>query len=292
MSTVIHCVRHGQGLHNLTENYDLPDPILTPLGEEQCLNARRRYFLDQSQISLITSSPLSRTIHSAALIFRPALETGGSPKTILTIPDAQETSDSPCDVGSDLGVLQKKCKTNGWPVDLSLIQDGWNDKAVGGRYSPASEAIANRARDTRILLRNLARDLIAADDGDIHIVLVTHGGFLHYFTEDWENSSQFPGTGWVNCEVRAYTFEYGVVRDDDADARVVETTDSRRARGLDYPVASRENQAELYAQAMQGWEDQGLQNPSKVGGIREGTQAVVRSPTDQMTAAPCVEVEG
>jgi len=26
------------------------------------------------------------------------------------------------------------------------------------------------------------------------IVMVTHGGFLHYFTEDWEDSSQFQGT--------------------------------------------------------------------------------------------------
>jgi broad specificity phosphatase PhoE len=25
------------------------------------------------------------------------------------------------------------------------------------------------------------------------IVMVTHGGFLHYFTEDWEDSSQFQG---------------------------------------------------------------------------------------------------
>ena len=23
--------------------------------------------------------------------------------------------------------------------------------------------------------------------------MVTHGGFLHYFTEDWEDSSQFQG---------------------------------------------------------------------------------------------------
>lgn len=291
MSVTIHCVRHGQGLHNLTENYDLPDPILTPRGEEQCLVARQKYFLDQSHISLITASPLSRTIHSAALIFQPALEAEGSPKTILTIPDAQETSDSPCDAGSDLEVLKKKCEANSWPADLGLIRDGWNNKKVGGRYSPASEAIADRAKDTRILLRKLARGLVAAGDQDAHIVLVTHGGFLHYFTEDWENSTQFPGTGWVNCEARAYTFQNAIDDNDDADAHVVETMASRRARGLDHPMISKEKQTELYLQAMQGWEDQGLQNPSKVGKPKEHTQDAVKLTEGQTIAAPYIKVQ-
>lgn len=29
--------------------------------------------------------------------------------------------------------------------------------------------------------------------------MVTHGGFLHYFTEDWEDSSQFQGMLHVGC---------------------------------------------------------------------------------------------
>lgn len=290
MSVTIHCIRHGQGLHNLTENYDLPDPILTPLGEEQCLAARLKYFPDQSRISLVTASPLSRTIHSAALVFQPALESVGSPKTILTIPDAQETSDSPCDAGSDIEVLTKKCKMNGWPADLGLLRDGWNDKRVGGRYSPASDAIANRARDTRILLRKLARGLVAAGDQDVHIVLMTHGGFLHYFTEDWENSNQFPGTGWVNCEARSYTFEHGVDNNDDADAHVIETMDSRLARCLKHPMIPQEKQTELYLQAMQGWEDQGLQNPSKIGVLEAGTEDAEQT-GDQISAVRTVEVQ-
>lgn len=266
MPVTIHCVRHGQGLHNVgAGNYTLPDPKLTPLGEEQCLTVRKEHFSDQSHISMITASALSRTIHSAHLIFQPAIESKTSPKTILALPDAQETSDDPCDIGSDPQVLRETCEKNHWPADLSLIKDGWNDKRVGGRYSPSSKAIERRARDLRIFFRKQARELIAAGDQDVQIALVTHGGFLHFFSEDWEYADKYPATGWVNCETRAYTFENGIDNDDDTDAHLIETVDSRRKRGLEDPIISKERQIELFTQAMQKWEDQGLQNPLKVG---------------------------
>lgn len=198
------------------------------------------------------------------MTFKSSFESEKSLKTILALPDAQETSDDPCDIGSDVEVLKNICEENYWPVDLSLVKDGWNVKRIGGRYSPATEAIASRARDARIFLRKLARDFIAAGDQNVHLVLVAHGGFLHYLTEDWENSDRFPGTGWVNCETRAYTFAHGVDNDDDMNAHLVETMDSRRRRGLDYPMISKEKQRALFDLAMQGWEDQGLQNPSKI----------------------------
>lgn len=251
---------------------------------------RSKCFRDQSKISLITASPLSRTIQSAYLIFQPSLEADGPPKTILALPDAQETSDDPCDTGSDLEVLKSTCEENHWPADLSLVKQGWNDKKVGGRYSGASKAIERRARDVRVFLRQKARDLITAGDSDVQIVLVSHGGFMHFFSEDWEEAAKFPATGWVNCETRAYTFEHDVNSDDDIDAHVVETMDSRRIRGKNHPMISKDRQIELFAQAMQAWEDQGLQNPSKVG-LDEQIKCGMERSNLQVTAAGTVQVK-
>lgn len=266
MTPTIHCVRHGQGLHNQAGDYTLPDPYLTQLGEEQCDSVRLTSFPDQSNISLVTASPLTRTLHSAFLIFGPSLTSNGKcPPQILALPDVQETSDDPCDIGSDPSVLQATVIKNNWPVDLSLIKDGWNDKGLKARYSPHSNAITARARDARILLRQKVRELVKGGDMDVQVVLVTHGGFLHFFTDDWEDSWQFPATGWYNCETRSYTFEEDFMMDVDEEARLTETKESRQKRGKTGPMIGREEQPKLFNFAMESWEKQGLQRPDRVG---------------------------
>ena len=105
MPPTIHCVRHAQGFHNLgLEFCSLQDPRLTPLGEKQCQTLQTTTFPDQNHISLITASPLSRTLHTAFLVFRPVLSSPTSKcrPSILAIPAAQETSIYPCDTGTDL----------------------------------------------------------------------------------------------------------------------------------------------------------------------------------------------
>jgi broad specificity phosphatase PhoE len=284
MAPIIHCVRHGQGFHNLGAGcYSLRDPCLTPLGEEQCRALRDISFPDQANISLIAASPLCRTLQSALLTFSPALRSNSSKCSpqILALPDAQETSDDPCDTGSDLSALRGIVAENNWPVDLSLITDGWNVKTLESRYSPHSGAIKARARDARILLCRKIRELVRNGDTDAQIILVTHGGFLHYFTDDWEDSSQYPGTGWHNCETRSYVFEGDFMQDADGDARLTETTESRQRRGKMYPMYGREKQSELFELGMQGWENQGLQRPDKLGTV-----------LDTMMASQRVVVEG
>lgn len=267
MAPIIHCVRHGQGFHNVEPgHYDLPDPRLTPLGEEQCETLRKALFAEQSNISLVTASPLCRTLHSASIIFNAALTSNGKcPPQILAIPDAQETSDDPCDIGSDPALLRETANKNGWPVDLSLIKDGWNIKTLGNRYSPHSNAISARARDARIFLRQKIRELVQHGDPDAEVVLVTHGGFLHFFTDDWEEAEYFPGTGWRNCETRSYVFENDFTTDKDGEARLTETMESRQRRGKTYPMSGREKQPTLFEAAMQSWEKQGLQRPDRLG---------------------------
>lgn len=39
-----------------------------------------------------------------------------------------------------------------------------------------------------------------------NIVLVTHGGFLHYFAQDWTGFDDLRDTAWENCEYRRFEF--------------------------------------------------------------------------------------
>jgi broad specificity phosphatase PhoE len=296
MPATIHCIRHAQGFHNLGfEYHTLQDPSLTPLGEQQCAALQQTSFpaSTQRQISLITASPLTRTLHTAYLTFRPLLDatdanhvtstntpTPTTTPKILAIPDAQETSDFPCDTGSAPTILAKHTTAQNWPVDLSLLTENWTSKHLHTRYSPHSDAIKSRARATRQLLRAKARELTAQGVADPQIVLVTHGGFLHYFTGDWEDAAEGLGTGWKNCETRAYFFEddqnlagagahgEGLAEEEEEgvdEARLLETTESRARRGKIGERPSWDRQEELFEEAMAGWEAGGLQRPDRIG---------------------------
>lgn len=266
MRPTIHCVRHAQGFHNVGGgNYSLPDPSLTPLGEQQCEDLRNSSFSNQTKISLVAASPLCRTLHTASLVFDEALASHEScSPTILALPDAQEISDDLCDTGSDPAVLRKVAAENAWPVDLSLVEDGWNSKSVQGPYSPRDSAIRARARSVRRLLRQNVRELMKKGDPAPQIVLVTHGGFLHYLTNDWEESDTYAGTGWRNCETRSYEFEEDCMQDADFEANLVETMESRLNRGKTYPMIDQAKQNKLFKLSMQRWEAQGLQRPDRV----------------------------
>ncbi|KAL4953298.1 histidine phosphatase superfamily [Aspergillus filifer] len=254
MPPTIHCVRHAQGVHNLcTENHIIPDPSLTDLGNEQCTKLRDA-FPRHDMIELVVASPLRRTMYTALQSFEPVFKANPSMKLIL-LPDIQETSDVPCDTGSDPADLRREIEENKLPVDASLVAEGWNVK--DGRYAPTNAAVGQRARDARRWLK--ARP-------EKEIVMVSHGGVLHYFTEDWEDSSQFQGTGWTNTEYRTYTFSSSVDMDDlegrklDSDnASLIETVESRERRGKKGAMADREKQKELYKQGVEGWNAQGLQ---------------------------------
>jgi broad specificity phosphatase PhoE len=193
-------------------------------------------------------------MYTALQSFEPVFKANPGMKLIL-LPDIQETSDVACDTGSDPSALRKEIDEKGLPVDASLVHEGWNVKT--GRYAPTNAAVGARARDARRWLK--ARP-------EKEIVMVSHGGVLHYFTEDWEDSSQFQGTGWVNTEYRTYTFSDQIDLEDlegnklDSDnASLIETPESRQRRGKKGPTADREKQKELYKKGVQGWDDQGLQ---------------------------------
>ena len=179
MPPIIHLIRHAQGYHNLTlANHTLHDPLLTPLGISQC-EALASSFPFTDRIDLIVASPLKRTIYTALHTFASLLAQNPHMR-VVALPEIQETSDLPCDTGSDIEELRREFK--GKPVDLSLVTEGWNSKK--GPWAPEADEINERGRQARVWLRERKGSNIA---------VVTHGGFLHYFTEDWTGCEKFVG---------------------------------------------------------------------------------------------------
>lgn len=239
------------------------DPSLTPKGEDECQQLCQRFPYHES-VDLLVASPLRRTIYTALLSFQPEVERGVQ---LIALPEVQETSSLPCDTGSDAEILKQEMK--GKPVDLTLVHDGWNSKS--GRWAPIGAAIEERARQARQWLK--ARP-------EKEIVVVTHGGLLHYFTEDWTESGTFDGkndpphvsarvlltdpvgTGWANTEFRSYHFIEA--EEDDGNASMTETAESsHRRRGTEKPLTKAER-LQLRETAMKTWKSQGLQVESEV----------------------------
>lgn len=166
-----------KGYHNLSvENHSMPDPSLTAYGEEQCARLAHD-FPYHKRIDLLVASPLRRTLYTTLHGFQPEIKRGVQ---IVALPEAQEVADVPCDTGSDIGVLKEEM--TGKPVDLSRVHEGWNSKT--GRWANRPDKLEERARETRQWLKSRKEK---------EIVLVTHGGFLHYFTEDWTDYNEVMG---------------------------------------------------------------------------------------------------
>ncbi len=167
-----------KGYHNLSvENCSMPDPDLTSYGLEQCAHLSRS-FPYYTRIDLLVASPLRRTLNTTLNGFTPQVQKG---MPVIALPEVQETSDVPADTGSDIEVLREEMK--GKPVDLSRVQEGWNSKT--GKWAPDTDKLEERAREARRWLKSRPEK---------EIVLVTHGHFLHYFTEDWTDFNKVAGT--------------------------------------------------------------------------------------------------
>lgn len=238
--TIITLVRHAQGYHNLSvANEQLPDPDLTPLGEAEC-NALATTFPSPEKITHLVASPLRRTLYTCLFSFPSAVARG---LTILAMPELQENSNLPSDTGSDPSALQAEFGKGPFAgtVDLSRVHEGWNSKT--GRWSPTEVAIEARARDARLMLREMAQQ----NDEDKEIIAVTHGAFVHYFTENWDGFDPIRGTAWLNAEFRSY--EYVNPAGIDSNASVIETEESkaRRARAENFVVGGQMRGADQVA---------------------------------------------
>ncbi|OGM45144.1 hypothetical protein ABOM_006666, partial [Aspergillus bombycis] len=270
----VHLVRHAEGLHNVGREYwGLTDPSLTDKGREQCRQLRDS-FAFHSEVELIVSSPLCRAISSAAIGFGPVFESRPSTNLIL-LPDLQEISDFPCDIGSELEELLGKTADLNIPIDYSFVEESWTSK--NDRYAPSIKAIQDRAQAVRRWL---------ASRPESEIVIVSHGAFLHFLTEDWEDSFVEEGrsrasrrsaqqnslhtdilpvgiaTGWANAEYRTYNLNSQPKCDLDVachfnEIALVETKESRSRRSKLNSTPPREEQIGLRLEALKVWGQQG-----------------------------------
>lgn len=225
--TVLHIVRHAQGYHQVPldhPNRDIPDPELTPYGLEQCEQFCST-FPHHPDLDLICASPMRRTIRTALVCFEPEIKKNFK---VLALPDAQEATDVPSDVGSDAARLKDNF---GASVDYSELYNEWYVKA--GQNAVTNTALHERALRLRKWIR--ARE-------ETNIVLVTHGIFAHYLTGNIdENGEQtgkqfaqssatsqsslnldLRGEYWQNVRWRSFQLQ------DDEVASLLETEESQR----------------------------------------------------------------
>ncbi|KAM3518842.1 hypothetical protein NHJ13051_007912 [Beauveria bassiana] len=233
MAPTIHLVRHAQGFHNLSvENETMHDPDLTPLGEQQCLDLRSE-FPHHALVAHLVASPMRRTLWTCIRAFG---DGPAAPYPIIALDTLQELSDMPSDTGSPVAALAGEF---GSKVDLSRVRDGlWTDKLGDTPFEPTKDKIEARAREARRTLRDLA-----GLQTDKHIVVVSHGAFLHFLTDEYQDIPSANATSWKNCEYRSYHFVDATGADDGA--AIIETDESWHRRRGDKPRLSQHDLDEL-----------------------------------------------
>lgn len=176
MAPILHLVRHAQGLHNVPPyDDDLIDPALTAVGEAQC-NQLWKDFPFHSQLTHLAASPMQRALQTCIQSFgKDKLNT-----PVVALDMLQETSDAPNDTGSTVETLHTKF---GDLVDLTSVSAEWMDKRKGGQFACEIDQVVHRAS----IARKMLHCLLKGSDG--HIAAVSHGGFLHFLSDDWEGVS-------------------------------------------------------------------------------------------------------
>ncbi|KAK4173383.1 histidine phosphatase superfamily [Triangularia setosa] len=203
----IFLIRHAESVHNVTKDFNLRDPGLTQFGHEQAASLGAS-FPDLSSVAVVISSPLTRAIETTLDAFGSILPGGNN---LILNPYLQERSDLPCDTGSPISVLKERFPSfpdviwssltgNTFPLD----GDNWLEKR--GNYAVDDEKIAKRAEKVRKILWNMAQNSLQAQKEEDEkgedkreglkrdIVVVTHGVFMKFLTED--ETIDLPKAGW------------------------------------------------------------------------------------------------
>ncbi|KAI1506259.1 phosphoglycerate mutase-like protein [Biscogniauxia marginata] len=195
MAPTIDVIRHAQAWHNASQDSYISDPLLTPEGEVQSYQFRDTYPF-MAQVSHVVASPLRRAVATALIAFDPAVRSG---KKAILLPDLQETGAMPSDTGSPPRRLEAMFKPH---VDLSHLSERWYRRDESSDYAPDVAKVEARARRARRFLRDLARG--APDDA--HIAVVTHGGFLHFLTDDYAGLGPGCFSSFGNTDMKSYQF--------------------------------------------------------------------------------------
>ncbi|KUM66111.1 hypothetical protein ACN42_g987 [Penicillium freii] len=128
------------------------------------------------------------------------------------------------------------------PVDFTLVEPGWHIKQ--GKWAPAAGRLLERAQ--------LAREWLSQRP-EKEIVVVSHGCFLHFLTDDWVNADNLHVTDWANAEVRSFAFVH-----EDERPVLCETIESRERRGLEPVALTKEQRLKLQQTKLQTWIEWGV----------------------------------
>ncbi|KAI1274496.1 histidine phosphatase superfamily [Xylaria sp. FL0933] len=213
MAPVIDFIRHAESTHNTTGNLYERDPNLTSNGEWQAYRLGKSYPF-MNKISHVVSSPMRRAIRTGLLAFENVLLQG---KRVILLPELQETGFLPSDTGQPAEELEASFRPQ---IDSTLLERKWWLKRQGSKYVPDVALVEARAREARVFLRELAQE--APDDA--HIIVISHGGFLHFLTDNYSGLTEKCFTTYDNTAVRS--FQFADINGTDHDARLVETDES------------------------------------------------------------------
>lgn len=173
---------------NVADDYSIPDAPLTALGKTQAaaLADDAKADVARSQIQLVASSALKRTLQTTLIGWADTVARLGGRSAIAAMPQLQECNDFPCDTGSPRSVLEADQELEG--VDLSLLTPDWTSKQ--GFYAPTPQALQARTEWVRQWLKSRPESTI---------LIVAHGDFLRLLT-----GVQHP---WKNTELQEWSLD-------------------------------------------------------------------------------------
>ena len=165
------------------------DPGLTPVGRQEA-RLFPLYYKYHIKPTLILSSPLRRCLQTTTIAFGPMIRSGEL--RALAHPGLQEVSNDACDTGTPLDVLREEFPDIQFPDEV-FPQDAWPRNRInqlqksGTIYADEPELLLQRAVEFREWVRREVED--------IEIIVVTHGGFVHFFYDQWQGEPGESGSG-------------------------------------------------------------------------------------------------
>ncbi|KAK8197490.1 histidine phosphatase superfamily [Phyllosticta capitalensis] len=190
MPPVIVLCRHSEAEHNASQNYSLPDPPLTALGEQQSVQLGEHLRANlplAEQAELIVVSPMVRTLQTATLALDWLIKRG-TPVRL----DAgwQENSDKPCDTGSPLPTVKALFPS----LDFSAVDPSYPDKtSPNNPYAFTRRAVLARGQACLRWLHARPEKVI---------IVVSHSGFLRTAVSQRR---------YANADYRVFEFDDDVI---------------------------------------------------------------------------------
>ena len=174
----IYFIRHGEGNHNKTEDWNILYPRLTERGREQCMKVREE--MEGEEVDLILVSPLRRTLETGSIIFKD--------RKLVGLECIREYIQNPCDYMEKIDEIKEDFKG----VDFSKIEEEENkienEEDLGRRVEKLKEWLKGRKEK--------------------NVAIVSHGAFLEFLIRNSRDEFKIEGESWLyNCEIRRGEYE-------------------------------------------------------------------------------------